>query len=290
LEEEEIGERHLRGHLRLGEEILGVGRKEAGDGEEGMGNEESWRIGFLLVDAERGGGEEFAAQRGECGVEVFEEEEKAAGVFVEVAGDEACTRGGEIKHGEIGARHARERGTAFWREIVPFFDEEEIVGAFAGEIFREVCLVKRERIEDEAEEGGKARLVRGEERGPDDGADEKVFVEAEGAAVADGGGGDGEHGEGGGERIEVEGSVGVGGEFAHDGWETRKDGVAGCVVLMMSEMKNGGPSVYSAGGEGFGRVFEKSGDFYFYKRRFFYLWDVMARCVRGSFVRGELFR
>ena len=72
-----------------------------------------------------------------------------------------------------------------------------------------------------------AWIGRGEERGPDDGADKNIVVEAEGAAVADGGGCNGEHGEECGDGIEVEGYVGVGEEIAQDGGEAREDDGSG---------------------------------------------------------------
>ena len=91
------------------------------------------------------------SEGGESGGEVFEDEEEAAWVLVEVAGDEAWVGGGEIEQGEFGLCESRKRAAMFVGKFFPFFDGEEIVGAGFVEVGREMGLVYDEGIEDEAE-------------------------------------------------------------------------------------------------------------------------------------------
>jgi hypothetical protein len=59
---------------------------------------------------------------GEGGVEIFQAEEKSAGVLMEIAGDDARVVRGEIEHGEFGMGKPWHRAAGFGGELFPLFD------------------------------------------------------------------------------------------------------------------------------------------------------------------------
>jgi hypothetical protein len=182
---------------------------------------------------------------GEGWVEIFQAEEQSAGVLVEILGDDAGVVGGEIEHGEIGMGKSWHRAAGFARELFPLFDSGEMVAEDVVEFLGEMGLVENEGVDDKKEKIGDSRLGGAEEGGPNHGANEKIIVETHGAAVADGGAGDGEHGQSGGERVEAESTLGVGAEFADYRGEARKG--SGGVGESGVWSENGGSSALRRG-------------------------------------------
>ena len=199
----------------------------------------------MEIDAHGGDIEVSGIEGGEGWVEILQAEEQPARVLMEILGDDAGVVRGEIEHGELGMGKPRHRAAGFEWEFFPIFNSVEMVAQSVVESLGEMGLVENEGVDNEIEEIGDSLFGGAEERGPDHGANEKVIVEADGPAVANGRGGDGEHGENGGDGVEAERALGVGGEFADYRGEPRKR--SGGIGQSGVWSKNGGPSISIAG-------------------------------------------
>jgi hypothetical protein len=150
--------------------------------------------------------------------------EKARGVNELARGDDAAQGADDVEVvvevgvvilGELGESGVEMDGV-MEKEFEDRDGVVELVGGDGG-FFRGFGGV--EEMEDE----GVARGFGGEESGPEDGADEEVGGGGKGAGVANRGGGDGEHGEDGGEGVEIERFLGLGAEVAEDWGEMGED-------------------------------------------------------------------
>jgi hypothetical protein len=150
------------------------------------------------------------------------DDENAARLAAEIAGDLGVFAFGEEVLFVVGdGAEGTDVGLGgFCRSIVVPVLEVVVVLLVSGmEVAGDVDLVINEGLEEKLEGAGEARVVVGEDGGPEGGGLGEIIGEMDAAGVADDSTGDGEHRQGDADGVEVERLGDCGCEIAQGGWE-----------------------------------------------------------------------